>query len=260
MQPSVRPPLVFIHGMWSTPATFRRVRAALEAQGWETHAPALPFHDRDPALPPPPELGRITVEDYVQALAVPIARLGTPPVLIGHSMGGMLAQCLAQRLPHAGIVLLSTAATASTQTIGFGPLRTMAGVVSRWGWWEDPTRIAPGPARWGIYNNVPEAVAEAEIAAHVWDSGRVLAEMAWPRLSATDATRVDGARLTRPALIIVGEEDRITPQAISRATARALAGPVDFHGLSAVGHWLFWGDVEARVTTLLSDWLDRLPA
>ncbi|WP_439533120.1 alpha/beta fold hydrolase [Polymorphobacter sp.] len=254
-----KPPLVFIHGMWSTPAAFARVRAALEARGWETHAPALPFHDRDPSLPPPLELGRITIEDYVQALAGGIARLGTPPVLIGHSMGGMLAQILASRLPHAGLILLATGATADTQTFAIAPLRTMASTIARWGWWEEPTRIAPSAARWGIYNEVPESVAAAEIAAHVWDSGRVLAEMVLPGLSKTGATRVDGRRLSRPALIVIGEEDRITPPAISRATARMLAGPVDYHALSGVGHWLFWGDPEARVTALIADWLDRLP-
>ena len=55
------PPLVFIHGMWSTPATFDRLRTRLEAAGHVTHAPALPWHDRDASLPPPAELGRTTV-------------------------------------------------------------------------------------------------------------------------------------------------------------------------------------------------------
>jgi pimeloyl-ACP methyl ester carboxylesterase len=135
----------------------------------------------------------------------------------------------------------------------------MAGVITRWGWWEEPTRIAEAPARWGIYNTVPEAVATREIATHVWDSGRVLAEMALPSLSATRATSIDYRRLTHPALVIIGEDDRITPPPIARATARVLAGPVDFHPLPGVGHWLFWGDPEARITALLADWLDRLP-
>jgi pimeloyl-ACP methyl ester carboxylesterase len=245
--------------MWSTPAAFGRVRAALEARGWQTHAPALPFHDRDPVLPPPPELGRTTVEDYVQFLAGGIARLGTPPVLIGHSMGGMLAQILASRLPHAGLVLLSSAATAQTQVLGLSSVRTLWGTMRHWGWWEEPTRLGAEAARWGVYNEVPDAIAEAEIKALVWDSGRVLAEMAWPGLSATGATRVNASRLTRPALVMVGEDDRIVPPAVSRATARGLAGPVDYHAFAGVGHWLFWGETELRVTGLMADWLDRLP-
>lgn len=251
----MRPPLVLLHGMWSSPAAFARLRPVLEGEGWETHAPALPFHDRDPSLPPPEGLGRITIEDYVQHLAGIIARLGRPPVLIGHSMGGMLAQVLAARLPHAGLALLATAATDSTRSLGLDPLRTLWGVVSHWGWWEAPVRIGADAARWGIYNGVPDEVASAEIARLTWDSGRVLAEMIRPALSATTATRIDLARLTRPALLIVGREDRILPPAISLKTARLLGGAVDYEELRGAGHWLFHGEAERRMTARLLGWL-----
>lgn len=253
----MKPPLYFIHGMWSTPATFARMRGRLEAQGHATYAATLPFHDRDPSLPLPAELGSLTVEDYTRAVIADLARLPAPPVLIGHSMGGMLAQIVATRVEHRGLVLLSTAATAATPAIGIGPLRSVGSIVSKWGWWRQPTLLPAEAARWGVFNGVPADIAAAEIAALVWDSGRVLAEMVLPSLSKTGATRVDHARLTRPALVVTGADDRIVPAAVSRATARRLAGPVDYHELPATGHWLFWGDVERRVGGLIADWLDQ---
>jgi len=255
---SVRPPLLFVHGMWSTPAVFARLRAGLEADGWETLAPALPFHDRDPGLPPAEGLGRLGIEDYVSFLADIIRGLRVPPVIIGHSMGAMLAQCVAARVEHAGLVLLSTAGTAATPAVSLAQLKTMGGVMLRWGWWEDATRIEPEPAMWGIYNGVPGDVARTEIKALVWDSGRVLAEIMLPSLSKTRANTVDLAKLKAPALVIVGCEDRITLADVSRAVARKLGGPVDYHELPGAGHWLFWGETEARVTGLLKDWLVRL--
>ena len=251
------PPLFFIHGMWSTPATFVRLRARLEGLGYRTHAPALPYHDRDASLPPPPELGVLTVEDYARFLVAEIARLGEPPVIIGHSMGGMLAQIVAARVAHAGLVLLSTAATATTPAIGIGPLRTVGKVLLDWGWWREPTLIEPEPALWGIYNGVPDAVARAEVAALVWDSGRVMAEMLLPNLSKTGATKVDYARLDKPALVIVGCEDRITLPQISRSTARKLRGQVDYHEIPGASHWLFWGETETRVGDWLAGWLGQ---
>ena len=53
-----------------------------------------------------------------------------------------------------------------------------------------------------------------------------------------------------PTLIVVGAADRITPAAIARATARKVAGRVDYHELPGVGHWLFWGEVEREVAAL----------
>ena len=250
-------PLVFVHGMWSTPATFDRLRARLEALGHQTVAPALPWHDRDPGLPPPRELGHVTVEDYVRFLVAEIERLPEPPVIIGHSMGAVLAQIVAQRVPHTGLVLLAPAATASTSQLAVSTVRTVARVVTRWGWWNEPTLPDPDQARWGVYNGVPNEIADAEIAALTWDSGRVLAEMVLPSLSTTGATRVNYGKLTAPALVIAGADDRIAVPAIARATARKLAGKVDYHELADTGHWLFWGAVEQRVGGLIEDWLGQ---
>ncbi|MBC7505211.1 MAG: alpha/beta hydrolase [Sandarakinorhabdus sp.] len=255
------PPLVFVHGMWSTPATFDRLRAQLEAAGHVTYAPALPWHDRDATLAPAAELGRVTVEGYARFLVAEIEKLAIqglgPPIIIGHSMGGMLAQIVAARVPHAGLVLLSTAATATTGKPALSTLRTVAKVVTRWGWWRQPTMCDHDQARWGIYNGVPADIADAELALLVWDSGRVLAEMTLPSLSTTHATRVDYSRLTRPALVITGSEDRITVPAISRETARRLAGTVDYHEIAGSGHWLFWGATELRVGALIGEWLGQ---
>lgn len=251
------PALVFIHGMWSTPATFARLRARLELAGHVTYAPALPFHDRDVTLAPPAELGRVTVEGYVRFLMAEIEKLPEPPVIIGHSMGGMLAQIVAARVPHAGLVLLSTAATATTGRLAASSVRTVGSVVTKWGWWHQPTLPDADQARWGIYNGVPTDVADTEIAQLVWDSGRVLAEMTLPSLSSTHATRVDYARLAKPALVIVGTEDRITVPSISRETARKLAGTVDYHEIAGSGHWLFWGATELRIGSLIADWLGQ---
>jgi pimeloyl-ACP methyl ester carboxylesterase len=254
----LKPILFCIHGLWATPSTFAGLKTRLEAAGHVVVAPSLPLHDREPALPPLPEIGAVTVEDYVTFLVSQIALLPEPPVIVGHSMGGMLAQIVASRVAHRGLVLLSTAATASTISPAVATVRTMAGVVTHWGWWKSPTRIGYEAARWGIYNGVPEAIARAEYAGLVWDSGRVIAEMTFPALSATRATTVDYGRLGQPALVIVGTEDRITVPGISRATARNLVGPIDYHEIPGAGHWLFWGENEARVGDLIEDWLARL--
>jgi pimeloyl-ACP methyl ester carboxylesterase len=255
-------PVLLIHGMWSTPTTFDRLRDALEADGHITAAPVLPFHDRPADLPPPPELGRLSITAYVDHLVAEAGKLaaaaGQPPVILGHSMGGLLAQLVACRVPHAGLVLLSPAAAANSQSPSADPFRTLKNVVLKWGWWERPTLCDEAGARWGIFNGVPEDVTSAEIAGLVWDSGRVLAEIALPPLFGS-VTRVDYARLTRPALVVVGATDRITPPGIARATARQLAGTVDYHELPGTPHWLFWGETQARVAGLVREWLKTLP-
>lgn len=251
----LKPPILLIHGMWSTPATFSRLRLVLEAAGHTTHAPALPWHDRPASLPPPPDLGTLSITSYVDYLVTEAAALGQPPVILGHSMGSLLAQLLAMKVPHAGLVLLSPAAAANAQAASIDPLRTMKNVVTKWGWWEKPTLFDDAGARWGCFNGVPEAVTAAETAALVWDSGRALAEIALPPLFG-NVTRVDYARLTRPALVVVGAKDRTTPPGIARATARQLPGRVDYQEIPQAPHWLFWGELEQQVGAMVTGWLN----
>jgi pimeloyl-ACP methyl ester carboxylesterase len=261
----LKPPILLIHGMWSTPATYGRLRPVLEAAGHVTHAPVLPFHDRPASLPPPDVLGSLSITAYVDFLVAEAgklaARAGTPPVILGHSMGGLLAQLVAARVPHSGLVLLSPGGAANSQSLSLDPLRTLKNVVLKWSWWERPTLCDEAGARWGIFNGVDEATTQAEIAALVWDSGRVLAEMALPPLFG-NVTRVDYARLTRPALVVVGSADRITPPGIARATARNIAscngGAIDYQELPGAPHWLFWGETEDRLARMVIDWLKTL--
>jgi pimeloyl-ACP methyl ester carboxylesterase len=253
----LKPPIFLIHGMWSTPGTFDRLRLVLEDAGHRTHAPALLFHDRPRSLPPAPALGELSITAYVDHLVAEAGKLGAPPVILGHSMGSLLAQLVAMRIPHAGLILLAPAAAANSQSFGLDQARTLKNVLLKWGWWNSPTMFDEAGARWGCFNGVPEAVTAQEIANLVWDSGRVLAEMALPPLYG-NITRVEYARLVKPALVLVGGDDRTTPPGIARATARQIAGPVDYQEWAGVPHWLFWGEIEHRLHAAVLTWLQAL--
>jgi pimeloyl-ACP methyl ester carboxylesterase len=198
------------------------------------------------------------VGDYVEYLVAEASRLASPPVIVGHSMGGVLAQLVAARLQPRGLVLLSTGPSAAINGVAVDPLRTMAGVTTKWGWWREPTRIDRARALWGIYNEVPADVAEREYQSLVHDSGRVLFQMGFPWADPARATRVDYTRLTMPTLMVVGERDRITPRSVSRATARKIGGRIDYRELPGVGHWLFHEPVVATVAAEIGRFVDRL--
>lgn len=254
-----QPPLFFIHGMWSRPRVWDGLRAHFEATGRPTHAPALPYHDAEPGSPPAAALGEVGIGDYVAFLIDAVRALPEAPVIVGHSMGGMLAQLVAERVQPAGLVLLSPAPTASTASLSLAPLRTTFGVTTQKGWWKKPTLIDRERARWGIFNEVPADIAEREIDALIPDSGRVLFQTAMPWADPAKGARVDYARLAMPALVLVGDRDRITPVATARATARQLTGQVDYRELSGVGHWLFHEPVAGRVASEIDGFLRTMP-
>nr|WP_255696900.1 alpha/beta hydrolase [Sandaracinobacteroides sayramensis] len=259
------PAILMIHGMWSRPSTFTRLRAELEAAGIRSAAVTLPHHDLPPGAPAPAALGALRLSDYVAALEREAAALEGPVVVLGHSMGGLLAQLVSETVQPSGLVLLSTAPSAQAAAFGTAlsaaSLRTMWGVTGHWGWWNEPTLIGEEASRAGVFNGVPEAEIRPALAELTWDSGAVLAEIAAPFLDPDKGSRVDYARLRMPALVIAGLEDRIVPAAVSRRTARLLAGSggrVDYEEWPNVGHWLFHDAVRPKLASAVSRFVASL--
>jgi pimeloyl-ACP methyl ester carboxylesterase len=82
-------PIVMQHGMWHGAWCWETWQEALAEWGWETHAHSLPGHAASPAQTP---IEACTLDYYLGFLKAEIDRLPYRPVLIGHSMGGALAQ------------------------------------------------------------------------------------------------------------------------------------------------------------------------
>ena len=102
-----KPPILMIHGAFCGPWSLDGLKEKFESAGYAVTAPCLRFHDGNPA---PVALGTTGLADYAADLEEDIAALGQPPVLVGHSMGGLLAQMLASRLEIRALVLLAPSA------------------------------------------------------------------------------------------------------------------------------------------------------
>lgn len=255
------PPLFMIHGMWSRPSTFSRLRAELEASGLRSVAVTLPHHEVPPGAPAPAPLATLKLGDYAAALEREIADLGEQPVILGHSMGGLLAQLVSAKVRPRGLILLSTAPSAQTAGLSLASIRTLRRVTGRWGWWREPTLLDPDSARYGVFNGVPEAEVRPALADLTWDSGPVMAQLAAPWLDREKGSRVDYSGLMMPTLLITGLLDRIVPPATSRKTARLLSAHnsrVDYEEWPAVGHWLFHDAVRPRLAASIARFMASL--
>ena len=110
--------IFFIHGMWGGGWYWEKHRRFLEDRGFTCIAPTLRHHDMDPRDTPDPGLGTTSLLDYAQDLEQEIETLGVKPVLIGHSMGGLLAQILGARGLARALVLMTPAPPAGSTWAG----------------------------------------------------------------------------------------------------------------------------------------------
>src|SRR4029079_6176849 len=95
-------PVMMVHGMCCTGDVWQQFREFFEARGTRVYTPTLrPLARGTVNERPNRALREIGFAEYIADLEEEIARIeretGKTPVVIGHSMGGLLAQMLAER-------------------------------------------------------------------------------------------------------------------------------------------------------------------
>lgn len=101
------PPLLLVHGAWHGAWCWEEGFAdRLRDRGLEAHAMDLPGHGRD--FRGTRALRWRRMADYVDAVANVAAELREPPIVVGHSMGGMVVQKYLERHPAPAAVLLAS--------------------------------------------------------------------------------------------------------------------------------------------------------
>ncbi|MEI6374494.1 MAG: alpha/beta hydrolase [Actinomycetes bacterium] len=106
-EPTGRPPLLMVHGVAHGAWCFaEKWLPAAATRGFRSSAVSLRGHGGSGGAA---QLGRATSRDYVHDILQAITEMPEPPILIGHSMGGLLSQLVAERYPLRGLVLLAPA-------------------------------------------------------------------------------------------------------------------------------------------------------
>lgn len=250
--------IMIIHGMWANGAYSQNYRNYFEERGYRCITPTLRHHDMPPGGPPDPRLGRTSVLDYVADLEAQIRNLDSPPFLVGHSMGGLLTQMLAERGLARAVILLTPASPAGILSLRISVLRSFLSCFFRWGAWRKPIRQTFGEWRYSMYHLLPAEQQRAMYEEAGYESGRAACEIGFWLLDPRRASRVDERRVNCPMLVVGAKEDRITPVAVVRKVAGkygAVAAYKEFPGHAhAVMHEAGWEEI-ARYC---ADWLARL--
>lgn len=103
-----RTPLLFIHGAYSSARIWEPFFLPFFARhGYASYALSLRGHGKSAGRE---RLAATRLRDYVADVASVAEKLGSPPVLIGTSMGGLVAQNYMHQYPVAAVVLLASGA------------------------------------------------------------------------------------------------------------------------------------------------------
>ncbi len=254
-----KPPILFIHGMWGRAELWDQYRSRFEAAGHATHAITLRHHDTRIDQPAPAGLGQTSLTDYVEDILSDMRGMEEAPILIGHSMGGLLAQLVAARTEHVRAVIgLTPGPPAGVFAISPRTLNVFRDILLTPAFWKKPTRLSFSRARYGLLHNMSPEAARQLYQEMVWESGRATAEIAFWLFDKSRASRVEPEKIPCPVLLLSGEKDRTVSPGVVRAAVKRYKGACDYRQLAGHSHWVLGEEGWEDIADLCLEWISGL--
>lgn len=250
--------IVLIHGLFVNNTSWANWKTYFENQGYTVHTPANPGHEGNPAdLRKNIHLGltKVGFEDVVNNIVKLIDTLPEKPIVIGHSLAGLVVQKLIEL----------DKAVAGVSIDGAPPKNVLAP-------WQTIKMVLPvvnpfktgtayeGTREWyhkAFFNNYTKSESDAfydEIA--VPESRKI----AWDSLLKPFA-KVDFRKAHNPLLFIGGENDAIFPAAFTKKIAGSYKdknSTVDFKAFAGRSHFIAGEKDWEEVAEYTLNWIQTL--
>ncbi|MFC4128450.1 alpha/beta hydrolase [Nocardia rhizosphaerae] len=237
------PPILFLHGVFGSPGLMRPWLEYFDQAGFAGVAPALP--GRDPS--DREVLRRTGIDECLEVALAAYDALGTEAIVIGHSMGGLIAQKVAAARQCRALVLLASIPPGVLWP-QLRPLPHLLPIL--------PAVLAGRPFLPGerTMREVPlSTLTRAEqdliVPRLVPDSGRIFRAMSL----GAPSVRVDAGAVRCPVLCVSAGADRnVAPWISARLAARYRAEHQIHPGLP---HWIIAESALPQVAPPVLRWL-----
>jgi pimeloyl-ACP methyl ester carboxylesterase len=254
--------VVFIHGLWISSSAWQPWIEHFAAGGHRAIAPRWPGEaDSTEATraDPAAQVG-FGIEAVAGHFAAVLEQFATPPVAVGHSFGGLIAQKLLGQNKVAAAVAIDPAPIKGVKPLPLAQLRSALPVLGNPMNRGRAKGLSRGQFRYGFGNALTGDESDA-----LWQRwsipspGRPLFEAAVANFlpNSPAAVATDNAR-RGPLLITGGTADHTVPLVTARAAHRRYAGSpavTDFHTFEGAGHSLTVDHRWREVADVTLSWL-----
>ena len=243
-----KPAVIMVHGAFCGGWAFEAFRQPFEAAGHAVLTPDLAGKRGGPR-------GSASMADFAGNIADLIRAQDQAPILIGHSLGGLVAQMAAAKAPVSSLILLAPSAPWG---VPGGSMEEAVSAVSLYAlgpFWLQSVEPDYTIARTYSLDRLDKPARKAVYARIVPESGRALWETLSWWLDPFMTTSVSAGRIAAPVLAVAGGKDLVHPPSTVVRTAERIGGELKV--FDTMSHWLLsepgWEDV---AQTCLA-WLDR---
>lgn len=264
---SDRIPLMLIHGAWLSARSWENYADYFGKRGFAVSAPEWPrkHGDVEEMRETAGESAGLGVKEIVDHYEGLIRELDEPPVLLGHSYGGLFVELLLDRgLGRAGVAM-SPAPPKGILALPFSTLKAGAPALAHPSKWHGVVTLTLEQFTYAFVNTFsPEDSAAAYERYAVPETGQIFYEAGFANFHLHPPTEVHFKNEARAPLLIVGaEKDHTVPASLSKAQYKryerspAKTDYIEFEGRPHL-HMVDpdWQEVAAAIDSWLDGVLD----
>jgi pimeloyl-ACP methyl ester carboxylesterase len=235
-KPKFKSPVVMVHGLWTGSWCWQRWATHFCNLGWDCWAVNLRGRVADEAEE---TLRKLSFARCVDDLTDLIASFSSPPLVLAHSMGALMALKVAEMKTMAALVLASPPPPQNLKVAKPRALRLLRLKYLLLMTLGRPFRLEEKDLRKIFWAPLPPST-QAEISCRIVpESPRLAGEFFRPRIG------IELSRLRCPRLVLAGGKDQMIAPATSHAMAQWLGA--DFKEYPDQGHWIIEVDGEPIV-------------
>ncbi|HEX4240189.1 MAG TPA: alpha/beta fold hydrolase [Steroidobacteraceae bacterium] len=213
--------IVLIHGLWMTALCWENWAKRYEAQGFRVIARSWPGMegDIDALRRDPSGIAKLGITEIVEHYEKIIEGLDQPPLIMGHSFGGLMTQILLDRGFGAAGVAISTAAAKGVLLLPLSTLRVVGPALGNPLNAHRAVPLTPEQFHYAFTNDLSEEESLKVYRRYaVPGPDHVLFQAGLANFNPHAATTVDFHNAHRPPLLMIaGEHDHISPPAVVEA-------------------------------------------
>ena len=214
-------PLMLIHGAWLSARSWENYADYFARRGFAVSAPEWPrkHGDVEEMRETADDSAGLGVQEIVDHYAELIAELDQPPVLIGHSYGGLFVELLLDRgLGRAGVAM-SPAPPKGILVLPFPTLKSASPALAHPSKWHGIVPLTLEEFTYAFVNTFsPEAAAAAYERYAVPETGQIFYEAGFANFHLHPPTEVHFKSADRAPLLLVGAaEDHTVPASLTKA-------------------------------------------
>ncbi len=251
--------IIFIHGMFMTPLCWENWVKSFAEEGYAVSAPAWPLHDgsveelrQSSHLAP---LGKLTFDQVLNHYRKILRQKATKPILVGHSLGGLIAQILLSEGLGQAAIAIDSAPPFGIFVTNASFLRANAGIFNFFANPDSPIQKSLESFSYSFLNAQPQ-----EERRQVYERFYIPESRHVGRGPLTKSAAIDFTRPRGPLLMIAGSLDRIIPPELNYKNFmhyKNTPGMTEFVLMSGRDHSTITSPGAENVIKASQEWLDQ---